>query len=208
MLKKAVISVEGGSDIRVMYNPSEINDARTVELQGAGANLQFKRLTQKDFTVSLFFDSYEERRDIRTETKKIEALMVPSKGTVDRRRPPICTFSWGSFSYRGIVTGLSQRFVMFLETGDPVRAWLTVTFQSVLTEKQELKAQGVANSRKMWTVKWGDRLDLIANATLGDPSLWRMIATANDVANPTAFPTAADVGSELIVPDLHAKKEL
>ena len=54
---------------------------------------------------------------------------------------------------------------------------------------------------KLWTVKSGDRLDLIADKALMDVSLWRKIADENNILNPREFPKDDDIGRTLIIPD-------
>ncbi len=78
-----------------------------------------------------------------------------------------------------------------------------MTFQSVLTEKEELESQGLNNCRKLARVISGDRLDLLAYRETGDPSFWRQIAELNDLEDPLLFPLSIQTGSELVIPDYH-----
>lgn len=209
MLEKAKIKILEGpyaddpGEIEVMFNPTEYTDVKEVEKAGEGSNIQFKRVRMKTFSVKLFFDTYEEqgdKRDVKKKTEAIVSLLLPSvKGK--SQRPPLCVYIWGSFSFRGIVSKVSQKFIMFLESGIPVRAELDVTFESVLIKEEEAKHESKTESRKFCMVKTGDRLDLIANKMLKDPTQWRKIAEENNITNPLAFPMANDIGRILIIPD-------
>ena len=206
MLEKAKIIVqETQEEITVMYNPTELTINTSVQVQGEGANIQFQRVNQDDLTVSLFFDSYEQRTDIRDQTKKIQALTKPTTGTGSRKEPPVVLFSWGDVWFTGIITALNQKFTMFLSSGIPVRAELSVTFKAVLSQIEDLESRGYFNCRRLWSVKENDRLYLIANQVFGDPSQWRDIARVNNIYDPLNFPTKADIGRTLVIIDIHNK---
>lgn len=204
MLEKAKIVVqETREEIAVMYNPTELSLNRTVNVQGEGANIQFQRVSQDDLTVALFFDTFEQQTDVRAITGKIAALTQPTSGTGVRREPPVVLFTWGGALFTGIITKLDQRFTMFLSSGIPVRAELSVTLKSVLTEQEELHARGYFNCRQLWTVQAGDRPYLIAARAYGDASLWRLVAEYNGIDDPLNFPAPADLGRTLVLADIH-----
>lgn len=204
MVEKAIIEVLEGPDrgsIKVMYNPEEYTVTARANMTGSASNIQFNRADAEDFTVSLFFDTYEEKRDVREQTDKIASLVLPTVDRSETRQPPLCCFLWGSFAFKGLVARVEQNFTMFLETGIPVRAELRVTFKTSLTPQEDEEHTGREACRRLWTVKSGDRLDLIAYKTLKDHTQWRKIAEANDIANPIAFPSKKDLGTLLIIPD-------
>lgn len=199
--KAKIIVIDTGEEIPVMFNPSSYTISTTAQTSGEGSAIQFDRINVGDFSVSLFFDTYEKQTDVRKETKKIVSLLMPTVEGQETRRPSICRFVWGSFGYKGIINKVDQNFTMFLESGLPVRANLTVVFKSVITSQEDAQFKGREACRKLWTVKSGDRLDLIAFNTLKDPAQWRKIAKANMIINPLSFPTEEDLGRVLIIPD-------
>ncbi|QDQ28002.1 peptidoglycan-binding protein LysM [Chitinimonas arctica] len=206
MLEKAKIIVQQtGEIIPVMYNPTELSLNKSVVLQGEGSNIQFQRVNNDDLVVSLFFDSFETKTDVRRFTDRIAALTKPTVGTGVRKEPPTVVFAWSGALFSGVVLHLEQKFTLFLSSGIPVRAELTVTFKSVLTEQEDLESRGYFNCRRLWTVAENDRLYLIAAQTLGDPALWRLIADANQIYNPLDFPTATDIGKTLVIIDIHSE---
>jgi nucleoid-associated protein YgaU len=201
MAEKAEIQVDGQAPIKVMFNPGEYSVTSTAKVSGKGSQIQFQRVDVDDFTVTLFFDTYEKGTDVRREIDRITSLVMPTVEGRETRQPSVCRFVWGSFSYKGIVFKVVQRFTMFLKSGIPVRAEVTVTFKAVITREEDASFRGKGACRKMWTVKSGDRLDLIAFKAMKDPSQWRRIAEANRIVDPLAFPTETDIGSRLIIPD-------
>jgi Contractile injection system tube protein len=206
MLEMAKIVVQKTrEEIPVMYNPTELSLNKTVVLQGQGSNIQFQRVDDDDLTVSLFFDTYEQQTDVRTLTNRIVALTQPTVGTADRREPPVVVFTWAGPLFVGMISKLDQKFTMFLASGVPVRAELTVTFKSVLTPEEDQRAQGLFNCRQLWQVAENDRLYLIAQRTLGDAGQWRLIAQANDIDDPLNFPRREDIGRTLVIIDTHGE---
>ncbi len=188
----------------VLFNPNEYSYTREAKYSNSGnGSPQFLGFDLQPFVVSLFYDSYESREDVRAlYTDKIANLTEPSVPGQKTKHPPVCIFSWGKFNLKGTIQKVEQKFTMFLETGIPVRAQLTIAFNPIATAKEIEKLTGSEACRKLWIVKSGDRLDLIAASTLKDPRLWRLIAKTNKIANPLVFPTKDDIGARLIIPDL------
>lgn len=198
-----IIVIDTKEEIPVMFNPKEYTVSTTAAMVGKGSNILFQEVTAADFTVNLFYDTYTygKQTDVRKETDKITALLMPTVEGTKVKRPPVCRFIWGSFGYTGIVHKIDQKFTMFLETGIPVRVELTVVFKSVITREEDALFKGKDACRKLWTVKSGDRLDLIAYRALNDPYLWRRVAEVNNITNPLMFPAKEDLGRMLIIPD-------
>lgn len=204
--KAKIINTDTDEEIEVMFNPDKYTLSTSGDTTGEGANLEFKNVTQGDFTVNLLFDTYEneddKQKDVRTKTKKITDLIFPTVEGKEKKTPPVCLFSWGDeIIYEGIISKIDQEFIMFLHSGIPVRAKLNVTFKPFIKPVEDAKLKGKDNCRKLHRVVSGDRLDIIANKKLKDAALWRKIAKANNIYNPFAFPTNEDIGKMLIIPD-------
>lgn len=202
MAEKAKIkNLATGDEISVMFNPADYSVSTTTEVTGEGSSLQFSKVKKEDFTVALFFDTYEKGADVRDETEKIASMQLPTVEGKTTKQPPVCAFIWGKFTYKGIISKIDQKFTMFLSTGVPVRAELAVTFKAALTWQEEAALEGKEACRKLWTVKDGDRLDIIAYTALNDASQWRKVAYANNISDPLAFPSDDDLGRLLVIPD-------
>jgi len=112
----------------------------------------------------------------------------------------VLLFTWGSLTFTCVLARVSQKFVMFLPTGIPVRARLQVTFnefRNVELEAKEIKRETADFSRRH-EVGEGETLSAIAGAVYEDPRMWRPIAIANDLDDPRAVPT----GARLLIPQL------
>ena len=214
-LEKALITnTVSGQAIPVMFNPEEyilrkdINYAQVGVPGLSGPILQFVHGNTQSLEMELFLDTYEEHRngarllnqageDVRNYTSKITDLMKIDAST---HAPPVLLFVWASLSFTCVLTSASQRFIMFLPDGTPVRARLQVTFnefRNVELEAKEVKRE-TADYSKIYLVGQNETLSAIAARTYGNPRLWRPIALRNRVANPRRLP----VGLQLIIPQL------
>lgn len=191
-LKKALIVIMRGSkeeEVEVMFNPSEYalessNQYAWQTIPGLSQPIaQFVSGEATTLTMDLFFDTYERKRDVREHTKKITGLLDVDK---DLHAPPLCRFVWGTLTFKGVVENVSSRYTMFLESGVPVRATLSVTFRAVqsITEQFKRIPRQSADRTKQRTVRQGEQLWHIAAEEYEDPGLWREIARANGIADP------------------------
>jgi hypothetical protein len=143
--------------------------------------------------VSLLFDTYAtaQPQDVRNYTELVFGLMKVDPTTKDTTnktgRPPRVSFRWGnSWSFKAVITQITQRFTLFLSDGTPVRATLDVTFQQV-EQEGTYPAQNptsTAETQKVHVVGPGETIDSIAFLEYGDSRHWRVIADFNELDNP------------------------
>ncbi len=201
---KARITVEHtGQQLEVMFNPEEYtlnrdNNFASQAVPGlSGPLLQFVHGNQRTLEMELFFDTYEQKRDVRGETQKVAGLLDID---AELHAPPVLRVEWASLQLRCVLARVSQKFILFLEDGRPVRAKLNVTFNEIIDparEGREVKRQ-TANFSKAHTVVQGETLAAIAGRFYGDPLQWRPIAIQNGLDDPRALAT----GQTLLIPPL------
>jgi hypothetical protein len=205
-LTKAKIIVSrgtGNETLEVLFNPSEYvieggNQFAWQKIPGLNAPLaQFITGEASTLTMDLFFDTYEGRSDVRTHTAKIYGLMDVDK---DLHAPPVCKFVWGSLEFKGVVDKVTQRFTMFLDSGIPVRAVLSVHFRAWQTVTEQLQSipRQSSDRTKQKILKQGEHLWMLANQEYEDPGRWKEIARANQIDNPRLLET----GRPLVIPPL------
>lgn len=189
--------------IEAMFNPAEYVISQDVTYEDAKTGrIAFKSEQFQPLQLSLFFDTYDTKRDVRlTYTEKIAKLTHPIDSGSEGKQPPVCIVVWGSLSFQGKVQKVEQKFTLFLPDGTPVRATVSVTVVPLMKIMQVESNKGLDNCRKLWTVKSGDRLDLIAYRLLSDATQWRKIAEANQIMDPLRFPTREDIGRVIVIPD-------
>ena len=221
MLVKAFLTRKDNPALIVpfLFNPSEFTVERTnqfteVNVPGLSAStFQFVRGGSRTVTMDIFFDTYEEKADVRLYTDRITGwdsgstfskLPGGAKGLMDidsdLHAPPVCEFIWGSYIFPCIIERISKNFTMFLPEGIPVRATLNVTlreYKEYETQLQEAARQS-ADRTKTWRVKEGERLQSIAAKEYGNPASWRTIAEENGIDNPRII----EPGTELVIPPL------
>ncbi len=194
-------------EFEVLFNPTEYsidesNSWKEQERERRKPELQFTAQTLKKLSMELFFDTYEKKEDVRQHTSKIARLLVvdESKG----KRPPRCQINWGKqdpggdFPFVGVLESVRQQFTLFMSDGRPVRAKLSVSFKEFITPSQQEKKNPTSGSfpAQTYTVRAGDTLSAIAGQLWSDPTLWRLLADENTIANPRILKP----GQELAVP--------
>jgi hypothetical protein len=212
--KAKFYNADSGSEVvECHFNPNDFTITRTNQWQSkktSGSNLPdttFGGMGARQLTMSLVFDSYEDKSDVTVATGKLASLMeVPAAQSPSGRagRPPHVEFGWGNFrSFRAVITQLSQKFTLFTADGTPVRATVQLTLQEVPREtaKNQRKGQNPTSvargARKARMIQPGDTLDWIASDELGDPNAWRILADANGIEDPRRL----RAGQVLLIPE-------
>jgi nucleoid-associated protein YgaU len=209
-LKANLREVNKEAIVQVMYNPKEFTiDSSTQFQRSAMPGLQtpitqFVSGQTQTLSLDLFFDTYEDKTDVRLHTAQVTNLL---KIDSDIHAPPVCRFEWGvplslekGVFFQGVFDKVTQKFTMFLDSGMPVRATLSVSiseYRSIEEQTVRIKFQS-SDRTKVRVLKQGDQLWYIAEQEYGDPAQWRLIADANNIGNPRLLPT----GTEVILPPL------
>jgi nucleoid-associated protein YgaU len=215
-LEYATLTPGTGAAIPVLFNPSEYTVRKNVsyaEIAVPGLNqplLQFVRGDSEVFSTELFLDSSDSpypsslTRGVTTPAPDATALDMRAKlhalTQVDGElhAPPVVTFTWSTFVFRGVVTSLTERFVLFDERGN---AWrIRVQLEMKRFEEPDLQRRTInpqsPDRTKTHVVREGDTLSRIAAAEYGDPAAWRRIAEANGLERPRQLVP----GAVLLVP--------
>ncbi len=176
-----------GKTVKVQFNPAKykISDSsKFAQVAIPGRNspiLQFINGESSDLTMELFFDSYEDKSDVRKLTKKVSDLLLVNPET---HAPPIVQFIWGSLAFTGVLTKVSQDFTLFHPDGMPARAKLNVTFQEYANDDDGRAPNRSTTFDRIYVVRAGDTLSSIAARVMEDPRRWRPIAEHNGIDNP------------------------
>ena len=210
---------EKGSGIRIpcMFNPEDYTIAQTNSYQLVYENgadvpkMEFSGAGERSLKLNtLYFDTYELKIDVTLITRLLFNLMKPSveyeHENETKKRPSPVIFRWGMFEFYAVITTCSQKFTMFLPNGLPVRAEVQVEFKQHLKTDMYLNqpqnpTSGGGPVERIWKVKAGDRLDLIAAQVYRDSTEWRLIADRNRIADPMAI----RAGQNLRIPPKSAR---
>jgi len=210
LTKAAITNLDTFEVIPCMFNPKEYTFTKantwnsSVIIGNNVPEIDFQGGRAMTLAMELFFDTYETGADVRTKyTDKIWKLMMINPDTKDKGHkgwPPLCEFRWGyTWSFKAVLTNITQKFTMFLGDGTPVRSTMTVTFQQAAEEGKYPGQNPTTMSvpgYKTRRVKQGETLDWIAYDEYSDSSLWRFLADTNDVEDPLRLA----VGQALAIP--------
>jgi hypothetical protein len=209
-----LINQDTNTSVEVLFNPAEYslnkdNSFARAAVFGLGSPvIQFVNGNVRTLELELLFDSLEEHtragRTLNAAGSDVRDLMQPVLDLLeinpDTHAPPHMQFAWADFTFAGVVTRAQQRFLMFRESGTPVRARLQLSMTEVkdpVAEAKEVKRQTAEYSHVVELVE-GDTLAGIAARVYDDPARWRPIAIANELEDPRRLP----VGSSITVPAL------
>jgi Contractile injection system tube protein/LysM domain len=204
--------------VQAQFNPEKYTLTKSVQLAEIGIPgldspiLQFVRGQNEKINLELFYDTTDSGMvdgavDVRGQTVQIYDLL---KIDPETHAPPRCMLSWGDagqlFSFgsslnpRCVLESVSEEFNLFSPSGVPLRARLTVTFREYKTVEEQIaeNPKHSADRTKVQTVQRGQTLSYIAWAVYGDPTQWRPIADANNLANPRLLVP----GMQLLIPSL------
>ena len=194
LTKAYLVNLETGEEIQCLFNPNEYSISKSNNWKekstrrGNVPRLEFTGGGPTELKLDLFFDTYEKGGSARDYVKDIISLTQISQSGSGDPEPPRCMFSWGTnFEFEAVITNISARFTLFRSDGTPVRATVSLTLKECkdpgVQKRQNPTSQGTTG-HKVWVVRPGDTINGIAAAEYGDPTVWRVIADANDLDNP------------------------
>ena len=219
MLVKAILAAKDKPWLVApcMFNPTELSVEKSnrfaeINIPGLSSSvLQFVRGNSRTLSMDLFFDTYEEKIDVRLLTDRVTGwdagsmfsnLPDAAKGLMDidseLHAPPVCLFIWGAFVFQCVIDRVSKKFTMFLPEGIPVRATLSVSlkeYREVDIQVKELDLHSSDLTKRRQVIR-GDSLWFIAAKEYGSPADWRLIADANNIDDPLVI----NPGQELVIP--------
>jgi hypothetical protein len=204
------VSVDPETSVDVLFNPTEYGidrGATYAELAVPGLKtpiLQFIRGEAQTLNLELFLDRTDQRAPLGGGLTQVVGALgggADKRGLLDKdleqlrqfvqingdlHAPPVCRFEWGTVKFQGVVTSLKEKHQLFDESGQVLRARVTLTLKSyepVEVQLRELRRSSPDRTR-VRVVREGERLDQLANEAYGNPRLWRVIAEANGIDHP------------------------
>jgi len=158
-----------------------------------------------ELNLDLLFDvdvsgSTIKTRDVRELTSPFWELAENMIGTDGTQCPPQVRFVWGkSWNIPGVVVAVSETFDKFTRGGSPTRSWIRLKMlrtldivEKPINVKYKHKNFLIPEKREDLTlsgfvehiVTLGDRLDMLAFRYFGNASLWRHLASYNNIDDP------------------------
>jgi phage protein U len=210
-IARAVLSASDGTSLPCQFNPSTVQVTKSANwnsqpARGSGSQPrpQFVGSGPEVLSVKLLFDSFDKLGGTQPVVEEaVERLLswtavsqdAYSSGTP---QPPALNFGWGTgLSFNGFLQKVNATYTMFSPDGTPLRATADITLQRFPDDQQGTNpTSGGIAGRRCAQVGEGDSLASIAQREYGDPGLWRALAAANGVEDPTRLRE----GIRLLVP--------
>lgn len=215
---KPLAGEDQGQSIPVHFNPASLQYtvANTQDQQNQnGTGVQFVSQTTAKLTMDLVFDTTMTGVDVREATDKMAKLMRPYQDG-GGKVPPSVEFSWGAYTFTGIVEQYKETLDFFSAGGVPLRSSINLTLSSnaVVFDSSKNPNASVDGQGAPEPVVVPDSAGAasVANA-LGDPRAARAIASASASASlrfgggaslavagsvslspPAAFAASGDIG--------------
>jgi hypothetical protein len=134
LVKVTIKATEGAKpELTAQFNPKELEVRKDQSYTPASGHeddpkLEFKEPSSSTLSCTLYFDTYETKKDVYVESvSKLEKMILVD---ADLGRPPMVLFSYGKFVFKGVIESLSQKYTMFLEDGTRCRCEVALRMRS------------------------------------------------------------------------------
>lgn len=199
---------DSSSVIIVTFNPTEYSVSKSnkfseIEIPGLGSPIiQFNQGASKTLDVELMLDTYTNGIPIKNDIRIQYIYHLNKLLAVDSHlhAPPPCQVLWGSLVFMGVLEKMDVSYIMFTNDGIPVRAKVKLSFKEFVPLKLQIKGSPLfsPDRRRLFTMKQGDSIWLMAYKAYSSAGLWRVIADANKIDDPLKI----ENGKDLIIPVL------
>lgn len=146
LVKAKIIAKDAGVNLEVFFNPKELQVDKTVSWTAKNSHKEdpiqeYKEPQSASLSVTLYFDGYETNTDVfDSHVKSIEkCALMSSKG-----HPPLTIFSWGKFTFKGVVESVSQKYTVFGGDGKRLRCEVGLKMKSASDATVSAKGQEAA----------------------------------------------------------------
>lgn len=196
-----------GKRIDFQFNPEKIQLNRSANWKGPEKNSQgsvtaheYKGPEPATLTLEMLLDATDkEDGDVSPQVDALMDACAPtekSKGT-GTPLPAFAIFGWDKVYFRGFIQSVDATYLLFRETGKPVRAKCTIKLKETpAAARGQNPSSGSEGAQAVIQLVDGDSLAAIAFREYGDAGMWRVIAEANDIDDPLRMKP----GIRLLVP--------
>ena len=196
-----IISVQSGDSntFEVMLNPKDFkhnraityNKTKTVGQLGSDqkfsamkpSTLEFKMILDGTGAIQYPGGGRYEPPSVNELLDKLKTVTYAYVG--EKHEPSVVQVLWGDLIFYGRLTGQNVENVLFKPGGASLRAWVTLTFESFLSNEEEAKKANKSSpdlSHRV-TFKAGDTLPLLCYRIYRDASYYTKVARANGLTS-------------------------
>jgi nucleoid-associated protein YgaU len=201
------------AEVKFSYNPGRVQMSRSASwsAQSAvaferGATPEFHGAQPANMNIEVLLDGgtlggitggdVGKNVDLLMSCCEVDPQSVNSK----RPSPPWVKLSWGNLKeaqFTAIMQNVSATYTRFSPDGTPNRATCQLAMMEIpQATKGQNPTSGALTASRVHSVVVGDSLASLAWREYGDPTVWRVIAKANDIDDPMRLKP----GRELLLP--------
>ncbi len=182
-----------GQPYSVHLNPEDYSMDYTIDFNrdtgigSAGTSASFSKVSPEKVSFKFIFDATGvipgASTDLMGELKKFKDLVYDYNGNI--HSPNYLKLSWGAFLFKGRLTNLSIKYVLFKPDGTPIRAEVDTTFEEFADPATTAKEAGKSSPdlTHVRTVRAGDTLPLMCYQIYGDSAYYMEVAESNNLAD-------------------------
>jgi hypothetical protein len=192
--KNGKVTVEEGKKFEVMLNPASYKHNKSINYDNQQAlgksesNPHFNLFNPQKLDFSIIIDGTgvaadTEKRDVRTQIDQLNDVVYNFQG--DKHEPNHVRVLWQSLKFFGRLESMSLDYTLFNSKGKPLRAEISLSFISFMTDKEEaLKANKKSpDMTHIVTVKAGDTVPHLCYRIYGDGAYYKQVARFNNITN-------------------------
>lgn len=196
--------------IDFQFNPKELSVTKAAQwtrASGRGNDKsgppQYNGPQPSKLTLEMFFDASAKQDDsVVKAVEQLFACCVPTEASFQQKKgsPPWVLFRWGGLTgFLAYVSSVAVKYTLFTAGGTPIRATVTATLEELAgAPSGQNPTSGALTAQRVHTAVEGDSLAGIAYKEYGNAALWRAVAEANDIDDPTRLLP----GTRLMLPAL------
>jgi nucleoid-associated protein YgaU len=193
-------------ELHFKFNPDKMTLAKTAKFkeqprptsQQADAKTppppQYVGSTNRTLSFAVLLDEWEapgaSGRDVGAMVETLQKLMDPSSDKPQSAvpLPPLMSFHWGKFVFKGYITKADAVFTLFRQDGSPARAEVSVVMtEHIETPGAQNPTSGGPAGRRSRMMTEGDNLQLLSYREYGKSGYWRALAETNGIDDPLAL---------------------
>lgn len=198
--------------IPFQFNPKELTISKSAKWgrqssRGAkkSAPVEFTGADPCKLSMEMFLDASDKHDgSVVAAVELLLSCCVPTEVSLGKKKamPPLVTFQWGKItSFPGFITQVSVKYSLFAADGTPIRATCSISMEEMpgdegSTPPRQNPTSGGPEVRQVHIVVEGDSLASLAYAQYDDASMWRVLASYNDIDDPMWIPP----GTRLLMP--------
>ena len=184
-----IYSISDGDEFMIEINPNSLKLNRGViytkdNVLGSSANVnRFNSHGPSNMSFDFVLDGsgvgYNKNESVESSIKRLEDVVYNYNGTV--HQPNKLKVSWGNYLFKCVVESLNYEYTLFAETGESIRAKVTISFVNYISREDEVKESKKSSPDMSHVVllKEGESIPYLCNTIYGDASYCTDVARYN-----------------------------